>query len=145
MSNKSEKEKFIMKLIYNQKLMDDYDTLDLIDLENKIYIDMNDDEKIKYEMNNINDVEYRYDDYKVILIGRSIEEELISLLKKYETVKDEKLLKQIKKLISSLQILENKDYAFYSDVKDFNQSFYNYISDVIDNNKVLKKKEKGIK
>lgn len=115
-----------LKLKLNKKLLEKYDDNYLNDLEKTIYNSISEDEIIKYEFTNVI-LKEKDINYNSTFIYRSLLNELINLM---ENEKENK--ETIKKLISTLQILANENYAFYDSVKDFDEEYYNYLSEILD-------------
>lgn len=136
-----DKKNFIAKLIYNKKIVNDYDSEELNTLENTIYKDMNEYEKVKYEIENLYDYDIKLNNYENIKIKRRLEDEIVSLYKEYEITKSNEYLEKLKEIISALQILLDEDYGFYNTVKNFDDLFFNYIDEVINKEEKIYKKK----
>ena len=118
-----------LKLLLKQRALSNYSDNYLIELENEVYEHISDIDKVKYEVLALDD-DLPTNNYYEKFAYRKIIDRLIELISEGDI--DIELLK---KLISTLQIIDNKDYAFYTSIKSMDDDYFSYILEI------LKKKE----
>ena len=116
-----------LKLKLNKRTLERFDDDYLKNLENIIYDSIPEKDIINYEFKNIilNQNNIKYNDK---FLYNSLLDELILLMEDENKNKE-----NIKKLISTLQILTNDSYAFYDSVKNFDDNYFEYLDKIIDN------------
>lgn len=122
----------IMK--YNKKIMENYDDEYLNNLEDTIYGTMTDEQKIKYEFNKYTNYKNDIKNYNVKCLYLDLEELATKLL-----AQDPLDYKLLKKVISTIQILLDNDYAFYNSVKDFDDNYIALLESTLEKKKNRRK------
>lgn len=125
-----------LKLLLKQRALSNYSDKYLIELENEVYEHISDIDKVKYEVLALDD-DLPINNYYEKFAYRKIIDRLIELISEGDI--DIELLK---KLISTLQIIDNKDYAFYTSIKSMDDDYFSYILEILKNKEEKKKVNK---
>ncbi len=125
-----------LKLLLKQRALSNYSDNYLIELENEVYEHISDIDKVKYEVLALDD-DLPTNNYYEKFAYRKIIDRLIELISEGDI--DIELLK---KLISTLQIIDNKDYAFYTSIKSMDDDYFSYILEILKNKEEKKKVNK---
>ena len=122
-----------LKLLLKQRALSNYSDNYLIELENEVYEHISDIDKVKYEVLALDD-DLPTNNYYEKFAYRKIIDRLIEFISEGDI--DIELLK---KLISTLQIIDNKDYAFYTSIKSMDDDYFSYILEILKNKEEKKK------
>lgn len=114
MSYLEEYKKLKSKIIYNKKKIEAYEPDFLDEIEDKIYGDISEHQKIKYEIENLEFESLKLTDEEKILYSKIMELILFKLNSSNINYSD------IKKLIVAAEIFYNLEYGFYKSIKDIN-------------------------
>ena len=125
-----------LKLLLKQRALSNYSDNYLIELENEVYEHISDIDKVKYEVLALDD-DLPTNNYYEKFAYRKIIDRLIEFISEGDI--DIELLK---KLISTLQIIDNKDYAFYTSIKSMDDDYFSYILEILKNKEEKKKVNK---
>ena len=95
---------------------------------------MTDEQKIKYEFNKYTNYKNDIKNYNVKCLYLDLEELATKLL-----AQDPLDYKLLKKVISTIQILLDNDYAFYNSVKDFDDNYIALLESTLEKKKNRRK------
>ena len=114
MSYLEEYKKLKSKIIYNKKKIEAYEPDFLDEIEDKIYGDISEQQKIKYEIENLELESLKLTDEEKILYSKIMELILFKLNNSNVNYSE------VKKLIVAAEIFYNIEYGFYTSIKDIN-------------------------